>query len=170
MGIPILVRRHLCIEMTPRYSILFILVVISNEIARPPDMTYKLCDRSAVFAARLLWGLSNFRAIRWFNIQIGGLETSVLPRKLRLAKPPLKFKGSLAKCVFTSLTQWHNMPRKICLVPSQSDISQSRHNERDGVSNHQPHDFYSTVYSGADESKRHSSASLAFEPCNWATV
>ena len=36
------------------------------------------------------------------------------------------------------------------------------HNERDGVSNHQPHDFYSSVYSGADQRKHQSSASLAF--------
>ena len=40
---------------------------------------------------------------------------------------------------------------------------QWRYNERDGVSNHQPHDFvYSTVYSGADQRKHQSSASLAF--------
>ena len=38
---------------------------------------------------------------------------------------------------------------------------QWRHNERHGVSNHQPHDFYSTVYSGADQRKHQSSASLA---------
>ena len=38
-----------------------------------------------------------------------------------------------------------------------------RHNERDGVSNDQPHDcVYSTVYSGADQRKHQSSASLAF--------
>ena len=36
---------------------------------------------------------------------------------------------------------------------------QWRHNERDGVSNHQPH---SIVYSGADQRKHQSSASLAF--------
>ena len=36
-----------------------------------------------------------------------------------------------------------------------------RHNGRDGVSKHQPHDC-STVYSGADQSKHQSSASLAF--------
>ena len=36
------------------------------------------------------------------------------------------------------------------------------HNEHDDVSNHQPHDFYSTVYSGADQRKHQSSASLAF--------
>ena len=38
-----------------------------------------------------------------------------------------------------------------------------RHNGRDGVSNYQPHDcFYSSVYSGADQKKHQSSASLAF--------
>ena len=36
-----------------------------------------------------------------------------------------------------------------------------RHNVRDGVSNHQPHDCYSTVYSGADQRKYQSSAALA---------
>ena len=37
-----------------------------------------------------------------------------------------------------------------------------RHKERDGVSNHQPHDCLPTVYSGADQRKHQSSASLAF--------
>ena len=42
-------------------------------------------------------------------------------------------------------------------------ILQWRHNGRDGVSNHQPHDcFNSTVYSGADQRKHPCSASLAF--------
>ena len=36
-----------------------------------------------------------------------------------------------------------------------------RHNRRNGVSNHQPRHVYSTVYSGADERKHQSSASLA---------
>ena len=39
---------------------------------------------------------------------------------------------------------------------------QWRHNERVGVSNHQPTIAYSTVYSGADERKHQSPASLAF--------
>ena len=38
-----------------------------------------------------------------------------------------------------------------------------RHNERDGVSNHQPHRIvYSTLYSGADQRKHQRSTSLAF--------
>ena len=37
-----------------------------------------------------------------------------------------------------------------------------RHNERDGVSNHQPRDRLLTVYSGADQRKHQSSTSLAF--------
>ena len=37
-----------------------------------------------------------------------------------------------------------------------------RHNDRDGVSNYQPTIVYSTVYSGADQRKHQSSASLAF--------
>ena len=46
---------------------------------------------------------------------------------------------------------------------------QWRHNGRDGVSNHQPHHCYSTVYSGADQRKHSSSASLAFvSPVNLA--
>ena len=39
---------------------------------------------------------------------------------------------------------------------------QWRHNGRDGVSNHHPHDCLPTVYSGADQRKHQSSASLAF--------
>ena len=42
-----------------------------------------------------------------------------------------------------------------------ASILQWHHNEHDGVSNHQPHEC-STVYSGADERKHESSASLAF--------
>ena len=37
-----------------------------------------------------------------------------------------------------------------------------RHNGHNGVSNHQPHDSYSTGYLGADQRKHESSASLAF--------
>ena len=37
-----------------------------------------------------------------------------------------------------------------------------RHDERDGVSNHRHPDFWSTVCSGADQRKYHSSTSLAF--------
>ena len=45
----------------------------------------------------------------------------------------------------------------------QETSLQWRHNVRGGVSNHQPHDcIYSTVYSGADQRKHQSSASLAF--------
>ena len=36
------------------------------------------------------------------------------------------------------------------------------HNGCNGISNHQPHEFYSTVYSGVDQRKHQSSASLAF--------
>ena len=38
---------------------------------------------------------------------------------------------------------------------------QWRHNGHDGVSNHQPHVVYSTVYLGSDQRKHQSSASLA---------
>ena len=39
---------------------------------------------------------------------------------------------------------------------------QWRHNGRDGVSNHQPHHFYATIYSCADQGKYRSSAPVAF--------
>ena len=39
---------------------------------------------------------------------------------------------------------------------------QWRHNGRDSVSNHQPHDGFPTVYSGTNQGKHLSSASLAF--------
>ena len=47
---------------------------------------------------------------------------------------------------------------------SQKVALKCRHNGRDGVWNHQPHDclVYSTVYSGVDQRKHQSSASLAF--------
>ena len=65
-------------------------------------------------------------------------------------------------------------PKYSVRMPHKADKSQAicnlyqtlqrRHNkkDRDGVSNHQPHDFYSTVYSGTDQRKHQSSASLAF--------
>ena len=39
---------------------------------------------------------------------------------------------------------------------------QARHNGRDGVSTQQPHDCYSTVYSGTNQRKHQPAASLAF--------
>ena len=49
-----------------------------------------------------------------------------------------------------------------CMYIFHSSL-QWRHNEHDVVSNHQPHDcVYSSVYSGADQSKYKISASLAF--------
>ena len=51
----------------------------------------------------------------------------------------------------------------VCIMIGVYSLSlQWRHNGRDGVSNHQPHDYYSTVYSGADQRKHQSSVSLAF--------
>ena len=47
-------------------------------------------------------------------------------------------------------------------VGSFLEALQWRHNECDSGSNHQPEDYYSTVYSGADQRKHQSSASLAF--------
>ena len=46
-------------------------------------------------------------------------------------------------------------------LPSLSPL-RWRHNEHDSVSNHQPHDCLLNHYSGADQSKHQSSASLAF--------
>ena len=37
-----------------------------------------------------------------------------------------------------------------------------RHNGRDGASNHQPHDYWLNLYSGKDQRKHQSAASLAF--------
>ena len=42
------------------------------------------------------------------------------------------------------------------------DALQRRHNGHDGVSNHQPYECLLTVFSGADQRKHQSSASLAF--------
>ena len=64
-----------------------------------------------------------------------------------LRDPPM-YKGSLAPF------GWMGYCR------STGDALLWRHNGRDGVSNHQPHD--STVYSGADHRKHQSSASLVF--------
>ena len=46
-----------------------------------------------------------------------------------------------------------------------------RHNGRDGVSNHQPHDCFSTIYSGANQRKHQISASRAFmRGIHWSPV
>ena len=44
----------------------------------------------------------------------------------------------------------------------RAETLQWRHNEREGVSNHQRHDVYSTVCPGADRRKHQSSEPLAF--------
>ena len=44
------------------------------------------------------------------------------------------------------------------------DVLQWRHNGHDGVSNYQPHDWLLNRYSGTDQRKHQSSASLAFVP------
>ena len=47
-------------------------------------------------------------------------------------------------------------------TPALDKTLQWRHNRRDGVSNHQSHHFYSNVYSGSNQRKHQSSASLTF--------
>ena len=90
-----------------------------------------------------------------------------------------------------SSSQWHHMSVKaphapcnstVCLTAYQANTKvtpeystllvlcggnhrstlQWRHNEPDGVSNHQPHDCLLNRYSGADQRKYQSSTSLAF--------
>ena len=52
---------------------------------------------------------------------------------------------------------------RISIGPAPEVVTlQWRHNERYGVSNHQPHDCLLTDYSGTDQRKHQSSASLAF--------
>ena len=63
----------------------------------------------------------------------------------------------------TKVTIWH-----IC---STMHTLRWRHHERDCVSNHQPRHCYSTNYSGADQRKHQSSASLAFvQGIHWRPV
>ena len=57
----------------------------------------------------------------------------------------------------------------LLVIPSLSSLQiwalQWRHNGRDGISNHQPHNYYmvySNVYSGGDQRKHQCSVSLAF--------
>ena len=52
--------------------------------------------------------------------------------------------------------------RTILLTVELKQSLQWRHNERDGVSNHQPHDWLLNLYSGADQRKPQSSVSLSF--------
>ena len=75
-------------------------------------------------------------SVKWWSF-CWGLSVQLFPklnRKLTVHRPWDYFYFSL---------QWH-------------------HNEDDGVSNHQPSIVYSGIYSGADQRKHQSSASLAF--------
>ena len=50
---------------------------------------------------------------------------------------------------------------KVSLAAGYRTTLQLRHNERDGVSKHQPHNCYPSFYSDADQRKHQRSASLA---------
>ena len=69
---------------------------------------------------------------------------------------------TVAVCQFAVLSRLPIM-RPLSDTWTQAIILEWRQNERGGVSTHQPNDFfYLTVYSGADQRKHQSSASLAF--------
>ena len=54
---------------------------------------------------------------------------------------------------------------------TENNSSQWHHNGRDGVSNHQTHHCLPNLYSGADQRKQQSSASLAFvQGIHWSPV
>ena len=75
------------------------------------------------------------------------------------------FVQDYSSCIADALgiLQSSTKPSVIDIGSHYAEALQWSHNERDGVSNHQPHDCFSTVYSGADQRKHQSSASLAFE-------
>ena len=79
----------------------------------------------------------------------------------------------LFKCHQPSMTQYFNVNQVFLKGATKSLLHrrpvwlhtitlQWRHNGGDSVSNHQPHDCLLNVYSGADQRKHESSASLAF--------
>ena len=78
---------------------------------------------------------------QWQTIMSFKLDAVVSARNIRISR--LGIDSHLLHQELISTLQW-------------------RHSGHDGVSNHQPHHFYSTVYSGADQRKHQSSASLAF--------
>ena len=63
----------------------------------------------------------------------------------------IRIEQSTSHCLIWTNTAWFN-----------DSSLRWRHNGHDGVSNHQPHHCLLTVYSGADQRKHQSSASLAF--------
>ena len=76
---------------------------------------------------------------------------------------PLSRSRSLSLTHSFPLTHRHTFLFSLSMYTSyHSDSLQWRHNGRDGVSNHQPHDCLPNVYSGANQRKHQSSASLAF--------
>ena len=99
---------------------------------------------------------------------------------IHLSKPSIVLGRSPNLLIYCfTFDKWHINP----LIPGDADVYtckwirwsmfrwrpascpaplQWRHDGRECVSNHQPHDVYSTVNSGADQRKHQSSASLAF--------
>ena len=66
---------------------------------------------------------------------------------------------------WSPMTGKHNIKGRKCMtihLKPKVIITMTPDNERDDVSNHQPHDCYSSGYSGANQRKHQSSASLAF--------
>ena len=68
----------------------------------------------------------------------------------------------MAWCRISFQSCWKTMMTQLSLLRSYETTLQWRQNGRDSVSNHQPHDCFSTVYLDTDQRKHQSSASLAF--------
>ena len=94
------------------------------------------------------------------------MSTLILPQAIGSERAPTM--GDRGKMIYTEATLLE--VQRIATIgetayrwgPCSVSVLQWRHNERDGVSNYQARDFYSTVYSGTDERKHQSSVSLTF--------
>ena len=88
------------------------------------------------------------------------------------AKAPCHYSSDIAERVSIVLNKFHAKYWLYCKQHYKLKVHfgkiapvislQWRHNGRDGVSNHQPHDCLTNRYSGADQRKHQSSTSLAF--------
>ena len=161
-GAPAVRPSNSCRDVTAWRGIKMVNPVIATRATYPFAMKYHHASHivmkivSCIVYVNRDANFSKPRACQWFYYN-GALETNHV--------------WFLVVCTHKNITK-HTiiffMPYRRLMNPifdlmeDQSDPLGWRHNERDCVSNHQPHDCYSTVYSIVDQRKHQISASLAF--------
>ena len=98
--------------------------------------------------------------IRYFMLKSLKLSHNVLLRKPHALSTSVLTSTIISthECILITI----RLLKVFALFRKTKPSLQWRHNGRDGVSNHQPQIVYSSVYSGTDQRKHQSFASLAF--------